>query len=84
MLMNALTVNLHLLLISFYQPTKKRHKIIIEEDAFPSDQYAIISQLHFHGYDPNTSLIKLKPQPNKKCLDTVDIINTIRSHGDSV
>ena len=84
MLMNALTVNLHLLLISFYQPTKIRHKIIIEEDAFPSDQYAIISQLHFHGYDPNTSLVKLKPQPNKKCLDTDDIINTVRSHGDSV
>lgn len=72
------------MLISFYQPTKIRHKIIIEEDAFPSDQYAIISQLHFHGYDPNTSLVKLKPQPNKKCLDTDDIINTIRSHGDSV
>ena len=84
MLMNALTVNLHLLLISFYQPTKIRHKIIIEEDAFPSDQYAIISQLNFHGYDPNTSLIKLKPRPNKKCLDTDDIINTIKSHGDSV
>ena len=84
MLMNALTVNLHLLLISFYQPTKKRHKIIIEEDSFPSDQYAIISQLKLHGYNPNTSLIKLKPQPNKKCLNTDDIINTIRLHGESV
>ncbi|MDB9884360.1 kynureninase [Candidatus Marinimicrobia bacterium] len=84
MLMNALTVNLHLLLISFYQPTKIRHKIIIEEDAFPSDQYAINSHLHLHGFNPTTSLIKLKPQSNEKCLKTIDIINTIKSHGESV
>ena len=84
MLMNALTVNLHLLLISFYQPTNQRHKIIIEEDAFPSDQYAIASQLKLHGYDPKTSLIKLKPQPHEKCLKTDDIINTIEAHGESV
>ncbi|MBT7524403.1 MAG: kynureninase [Candidatus Marinimicrobia bacterium] len=84
MLMNALTVNLHLLLISFYQPTIQRHKIIIEKDAFPSDQYAIASQLELHGYNPKTSIIKLKPKPNEKCLKTEDIINTIETHGKSL
>ncbi len=58
--MNNLTVNLHLLMASFYRPTKERHKIIIEQSAFPSDQYAVKSQIAFHGFDPATSLIELK------------------------
>ena len=60
--MNALTVNIHLLLISFYQPSENRNKVIIEQGAFPSDQYAIKSQIKFHGLDPRKVLIELSPR----------------------
>ena len=56
--MNTLTVNLHLMMVSFYKPTSKRHKIIIEADAFPSDIYAVESQIKYHGFSTETSLIK--------------------------
>ncbi|GIT74769.1 MAG: hypothetical protein Ct9H300mP29_7630 [Candidatus Neomarinimicrobiota bacterium] len=60
--MNALTVNIHLLLVSFYQPNENRKKIIIEEGTFPSDQYAIKPQIKFHGFDPKDTLIELTPK----------------------
>ena len=60
--MNALTVNLHLLLISFYRPSGKRTKIICDTKAFPSDRYALLSQIRFHGGNPNSDLIELSPR----------------------
>ncbi|MGB8949322.1 MAG: kynureninase, partial [Candidatus Sulfotelmatobacter sp.] len=63
--MNSLTVNLHLMMVSFYRPTREKHKIVIERGAFPSDQYAVQSQIRFHGFDPATSLIELTPRPGE-------------------
>jgi kynureninase len=82
--MNSLTVNLHLLMISFYRPTSQRHKIIIESFAFPSDRYAVESQIKFHGFDPKDSLIILKPRKGETILKTEDIVRTIYEHGESV
>lgn len=82
--MNSLTVNLHLLMVSYYRPTADRYKIVIEKGAFPSDQYAVASQLSFHGYDPETSLIELSPRDGGSCLRTEDILETIDREGDSV
>ena len=61
-IMNTLTTNLHLLMVSFYQPTKTKYKIVIESDAFPSDRYAVESQLKFHGFDPKEGLLEWKPR----------------------
>ena len=82
--MNSLTVNLHLLMVSFYRPSKERHKIIIESGAFPSDQYAVASQITFHGFDIASSLIKLKPVTGETCLRTEVIEQTIAENGDSI
>jgi kynureninase len=82
--MNSLTVNLHLLMVSFYRPTSQRHKIIIESFAFPSDRYAVESQIKFHGFDPKDSLIILKPRKGETILKTEDIVRTIYEHGESV
>ncbi len=82
--MNSLTVNLHLMLVSFYRPTTTRYKIIIERGAFPSDQYAVKSQIEFHGYDPVSSLIQLSPREGDSTLRTEDIIETIEREGDKV
>lgn len=82
--MNSLTVNLHLLMVSFYRPTRQRHKILIEGGAFPSDQYAVKSQLQFHGYDPASSLLEIKPRDGESCLREEDIQSCIEREGDSI
>jgi kynureninase len=79
--MNSLTVNLHLMMASFYRPTKQRHKILVESGAFPSDQYAVKSQIRFHGFDPAVSLLELKPRTGESCLRDEYIIETIEREG---
>ena len=76
--MNALTVNIHLLMVSFYQPNKTRNKIIIEQGTFPSDQYAIESQIKFHGFDPQDTLIELRPRESETTLRTKDVLAVVR------
>ncbi|MEZ6243226.1 MAG: kynureninase [Phycisphaerales bacterium] len=83
-MMNSLTVNLHLLMVSFYRPTPQRHKIVIEDDAFPSDSYAVASQIAFHGYDPATSLIRLKPRAGERTLRTEDVEDYFKREGEQV
>ena len=82
--MNQLTVNLHLLMVSFYRPTKKRFKIICEARAFPSDQYAMESQALYHGFDPKEAIIEVHPRSGENILKTEDILSLIHEHGDSV
>lgn len=82
--MNNLSVNLHLLMVSFYQPTYERYKIIVEAGAFPSDQYMLETQIKFHGLDPLDVLIELKPRPGEHTLRTEDIVEEIRKQGDSL
>ena len=83
-MMNNLTVNLHLMMVSFYRPNPKRYKIIIEGGAFPSDQYAVKSQILFHGYKVEDALIELTPRKNEHTLRTEDILQTIYDAGDSL
>ncbi len=82
--MNGLTVNLHLMLISFYRPTPSRHRFVIEKGAFPSDHYAVESQIKLHGFDPATSLIQLTPREGETTLRTEDILDTIEREGDTI
>jgi kynureninase len=82
--MNSLTVNLHLMMVSFYRPTQKRHKIVVERGAFPSDQYAVKSQIRFHGLDTATSLIELTPRGDEACLRDEDIEALIEREGDNI
>jgi len=82
--MNALTVTLHLLMVSFYRPTKQRYKIMIEAGAFPSDQYAVDSQARFHGFDPAEAIIEVAPRDGEHTLRTEDIVALIDEHGDSL
>lgn len=82
--MNQLTVNLHLMMVTFYRPTAQRYKIITEAGAFSSDQYALESQLKWHGIDPSVGLIEIKPRPGEFTLRTEDIIETIQVHGNEV
>ena len=82
--MNSLTVNLHLLMVSFYQPTHKRYKILVEGGAFPSDQYAVASQARFHGHDPKEAIVELFPREGEYTLRTEDILQKIAEHGDQL
>jgi kynureninase len=82
--MNSLTVNLHLMMASFYRPTTGRHKILVERGAFPSDQYAVNSQIRYHGFDPSSSLIELTPRVDESCLRDEDIEFLIEREGSSI
>lgn len=82
--MNTLTVNLHLLMVSFYRPTKERFKIIMEAGAFPSDQYAIESQVRFHGFDPMEAIIEVAPKQGEYTLKTEDIIAEIEANANEI
>jgi len=82
--MNTLTVNLHLMMVSFYRPTPTKHKIVIEANAFPSDQYAMQSQIKYHNLDPGTSLVALSPRQGETTLRTQDIESFIEKEGDSI
>ena len=82
--MNQLTVNLHLLMTSFYRPTKERFRIICEAKAFPSDQYAITSQVKLHGYDPDNAIIEISPRDGEFNIRTEDILAVIDQYKDTV
>ena len=82
--MNTLTVNLHLMMVSFYRPAPRRHKIVVEQGAFPSDQYAVKSQIRFHGFDPATYLIELAPLPGEACLRDEQVTALIESRGEEI
>lgn len=82
--MNTLSVNIHLMMVSFYMPTEKRFKIICEQGAFPSDLYAMMSQAKFRGLNPEDVIIELKPRKGEAILRTDDILNTINEHKDKV
>lgn len=82
--MNSLTVNLHLMLASFYRPTRERHKILIEKRAFSSDRYAVASQIQLHGFDPATSLLEIGPRENAAAIRTSDICELIEREGSTI
>lgn len=83
-IMNTLTTNLHLLMVSFYQPTKTKYKIVIESDAFPSDRYAVESQLKFHGFDPKEGLLEWKPREGEELLHMEDLEAMLDEQGDEI
>ncbi|PZS20389.1 MAG: kynureninase [Pseudonocardiales bacterium] len=82
--MNSLTVNLHLMMVSFYRPTAGRHAIVIEDTAFPSDSYAVRSQVAFHGYDPDQAVIRLRPREGETALRSEDVAAFLRQSGEGV
>lgn len=82
--MNSLSVNLHLLMVSFYRPTAERPAILIEKSAFPSDRYAVEAQVRFHGFDPTSALIELDPDEADGTLSETAILRAIETHGPRV
>ncbi len=83
-IMNSLTANLHFMMVSFYQPTKTKYKIVIESDAFPSDKYAVESQIKFHGFDPNDGLILWKPREGEELCRFEDLEKIMSEQGDEI
>jgi len=79
--MNTLTVNLHLLLCSFYRPTERRYKILVEAGAFPSDQYATDTQVQHHGLDPREAIVEIGPRVGEKLIREEDLLTAIRDVG---
>jgi kynureninase len=82
--MNSLTVNLHLMMATFYRPTKSRFKILMEEPAFPSDTYAIKTQIAHHGFDPQDALVLVRPREGEFTVRQDDIETTLEKHGDQI
>ena len=84
--MNSLTVNLHLMMTSFYRPTRERHRILLEEHAFPSDDYAVESQASLHGFDPAEALVRLRPDVRKgqHTIDTAEVAEVLERDGESI
>ena len=82
--MNSLTVNLHLMMATFYRPTKSRFKILMEEPAFPSDTYAVKTQILHHGLDPKEALILARPRKGESTIRTGDIVDLIERHRDQL
>src|SRR5262249_21093622 len=82
--MNSLTVNLHLLMVSFYRPTRERFRIVVEGNAFPSDQYAVASQARFHGFDPEDAVVNLRPPAGESALPPGTVEAYLEREGRSV
>jgi kynureninase len=82
--MNTLTTNLHLMMVSFYRPTKTKYKIVVESDAFPSDKYAVESQLKFHGFDPKDGLILWKPRIGEELCRFEDLEEIMKNQGNEI
>jgi kynureninase len=82
--MNSLTVNLHLMMTSFYRPTRGRHRILLEEHAFPSDDYALESQAALHGFDPAEALVRLRPGAGRHTIDTAEVAEVLEREGESI
>jgi kynureninase len=83
-MMNTLTTNLHLMMVSFYQPTRTKYKIVVESDTFPSDKYAVESQLIFHGFDPSDGLILWSPPEGEELCRFEDLEVIMETQGDEI
>lgn len=83
-LMNSLTINLHLMMVTFYKPTSSRYKIITDEPVFPSDLYALQSQIRHHGFDPDTALVIVRPREGERTLRESDIEKLLEERGEEI